>query len=65
VLTIAEHEVIVAAIARGDPDAAAAAMRAHLNAVMEEVVAFAAQRPELFADGGVPLETRFSHLVDI
>jgi DNA-binding GntR family transcriptional regulator len=62
-LTISEHEKITAAIASRNPDAAAAAMRAHLNAVMEEVVAFAAERPEVFADGGVALERRYIHLV--
>ncbi len=47
--TIAEHEAIVAALAAGDADGAAAAMRLHLDTVMVELVAFAKQRPELFA----------------
>jgi DNA-binding GntR family transcriptional regulator len=50
-LTIAEHEAIVAALALGDAEGAANAMRAHLDAVMVEVVAFARQQPQLFADG--------------
>lgn len=51
-LTIAEHEVIVQAIMQQNADAAAAAMRTHLDNVMVELLAFAQQRPELFADGG-------------
>lgn len=50
-LTIAEHEAILAAIEAGDPEGAAAAMRAHLDAVIAEVEAFASDNPALFADG--------------
>jgi DNA-binding GntR family transcriptional regulator len=64
-LTTAEHEIIVAAIAEGTPDAAASAMRAHLDAVMTEIVAFADQSPELFADGGKPLDPRLRNMVGL
>ncbi|MEQ1900529.1 MAG: GntR family transcriptional regulator [Devosia sp.] len=46
-----EHKAIVAAIAAADPPRAAAAMRAHIDNVMAELLAFARQYPELFADG--------------
>lgn len=46
-----EHQVIVEAIAAADPPRAAAAMRAHIDNVMAELLAFARQHPELFADG--------------
>lgn len=49
-LTLAEHEAIAQAIAAGDGAAAAAAMNAHLAAVLAELEAFARDRPELFAD---------------
>lgn len=49
--TIEEHEAIVKAIAAGDGDAAAQQMRAHIDAVMAEIVAFAQQEPQHFADG--------------
>ena len=48
--TIAEHEVIVDAVARGDADGAALAMRNHLDAVIAEVATFARQYPGLFAE---------------
>lgn len=63
-LTIAEHEKVVAAIAAVDPEAAAAAMRAHLDAVMVELVSFATERPELFADGDEPLDPRFREMIE-
>lgn len=50
-LTIAEHQAIVDAIANNDANAAADAMRAHLNGVMVELLAFARDNRSLFADG--------------
>ncbi len=47
--TIVEHEVILAALAKRDGDAAAEAMRAHLGNVLTGLHKFAAERPELFA----------------
>ena len=49
-VTLAEHRAIVAAIAARHPEAAAAAMRDHLDAVLAELESFATERPELFAD---------------
>lgn len=49
-LTIAEHEAIVAALDAGNADEAAAAMGAHLEAVIHEFVAFARSHPALFAE---------------
>jgi len=49
--TLSEHQAIYDAIAAGDADAAEAAMRAHIDAVMSELVEFAAENPEHFADG--------------
>ncbi len=49
--TIAEHEVIRAAVVAGDADAAANAMREHIDAVMAEVLLFARAEPQHFADG--------------
>ena len=49
-LTLAEHKGIVEAIAKRDGEAAAAAMNAHLEAVLAELESFALDRPELFAD---------------
>lgn len=46
--TVEEHRAIVQALASRSPDAAAAAMRAHLESVMNELWKFAAARPELF-----------------
>jgi DNA-binding GntR family transcriptional regulator len=46
--TIAEHQAIVGALKRRSADASAAAMRAHLESVMNELWKFAAARPELF-----------------
>jgi DNA-binding FadR family transcriptional regulator len=40
--------VIVAAITAQDRDAARRAMEAHLDAVMEELERFSAERPEIF-----------------
>jgi DNA-binding GntR family transcriptional regulator len=50
-LTQSEHKAIVDAIAVGDADAAAAAMRAHIDKVTGELLVFARQSPDLFADG--------------
>lgn len=55
-LTIAEHELIVAAISRGDPEGAARAMRSHLDGVIAEVLAFAEQEKQLFADDASTLD---------
>ena len=49
--THAEHKAIADAIAAGNADAAAAAMRAHIDKVTGELLVFARQSPELFADG--------------
>jgi DNA-binding GntR family transcriptional regulator len=49
-LTQSEHRAIVDAIAAGDADRAAAAMRAHIDKVTGELLVFARQAPELFAD---------------
>jgi DNA-binding GntR family transcriptional regulator len=49
-LTLGEHQSIVDALARRDAQAAAAAMHSHLDAVLDELESFAAERPELFAD---------------
>ena len=51
VTTIAEHKAILDGIVSGDGERAAGAMRAHIDAVMEELTKFAADHPELFADG--------------
>ncbi len=50
-LTQSEHKAIADAVSRGDADAAAAAMRAHIDKVTGELIAFARTTPELFADG--------------
>jgi len=49
-MTHAEHKAIADAIASGDGDRAAAAMRSHIDKVTGELLAFAKQSPELFAD---------------
>jgi DNA-binding GntR family transcriptional regulator len=48
--THAEHKAIADAIAAGDPERAAAAMRTHIDKVTGELLAFARQSPGLFAD---------------
>ncbi len=50
-MTHTEHHAIADAIAAVDADRAAAAMRAHIDKVTGELMAFARQSPELFADG--------------
>ena len=49
--TIAEHQAIFDGILAGDAPQAIAAIRAHIDAVMIELFAFAQERPSLFADG--------------
>lgn len=49
--TIAEHQAIFDGIHASDPGQATTAIRAHIDAVMIELFAFARQHPELFADG--------------
>ena len=43
-----EHREIYEALTRRDGDAAAAAMRRHLDVGLSEIKSFAAERPELF-----------------
>ena len=50
-VTIAEHERILEGIVSGDSRRAAGAMRAHIDSVMAELIAFARGHPRLFADG--------------
>ncbi|WP_240230696.1 GntR family transcriptional regulator [Devosia lacusdianchii] len=50
-LTIAEHQAIFDGILAGNQDQATKAIRAHIDAVMVELFAFARERPSLFADG--------------
>ncbi len=49
--THSEHTAIANAIAAGDAEQAAAAMRAHIDKVTGELLVFARRTPELFADG--------------
>jgi DNA-binding GntR family transcriptional regulator len=49
-LTYAEHCAIVEALRNAAPDAARAAMAVHIDSVMSELEAFAAAKPEVFAD---------------
>jgi GntR family transcriptional regulator, rspAB operon transcriptional repressor len=56
-LTYSEHEKIVKAIVSGDGEAAAAAMIAHLDAVMDELLTLAHKQPEIFTDRpGMPVK---------
>lgn len=50
-LTIAEHQAILDGIVAQDQDQATRAIRAHIDAVMVELFAFARGHPGLFADG--------------
>ena len=50
-LTIAEHQAILDGIVAQDQDQATRAIRAHIDAVMVELFAFAREHPGLFADG--------------
>ncbi len=47
--TLAEHHAIFAALVAGDPDAARAAMAAHIAAVSRTFEALTREKPELFA----------------
>jgi DNA-binding GntR family transcriptional regulator len=47
--TFGEHEAIVAAVKKRDPDAAAAAMETHLDAVMAELLDVAERNPDAVA----------------
>ena len=49
---VAQHAAVVEAIARRDPAAAAATMRAHLREVLNDLPAIAESRPELFEVAG-------------
>lgn len=49
-ITLAEHKAVVDALSQRNPDAAASAMRMHLDAVLAELERFAEERPQLFAD---------------
>jgi DNA-binding GntR family transcriptional regulator len=49
--TLAEHQAILEGIATGDAARASAAMRAHIDSVMAELIEFAKGHAELFADG--------------
>jgi DNA-binding GntR family transcriptional regulator len=48
--TFTEHRAIVEAIRAGDPDAARAAMAAHIDSVMAELETFSTTHPQVFAD---------------
>lgn len=50
-LTIAEHQAILDGIVADDTPQAIAAIRAHIDAVMVELFAFAREHPHMFADG--------------
>ena len=50
-LTIDEHQAIFDGILAQDQARAAGAIRAHIDAVMVELFAFAREHPDLFADG--------------
>ena len=50
-ITIAEHQAIFDGILAGSKEQAIAAIRAHIDAVMVELFAFAREHPQLFADG--------------
>jgi DNA-binding GntR family transcriptional regulator len=50
-ITLAEHHAVADAIAARDPHASSAAMRAHIDSVMTELISFAHGHPSLFADG--------------
>jgi DNA-binding GntR family transcriptional regulator len=50
-VTLSEHRAIMDGIVAGDAPRASAAMRAHIDSVMAELITFAADHAELFADG--------------
>lgn len=47
---VAEHELVVLAVAQGDPDAAETALRHHLRMVLSALPALQQAHPELFVD---------------
>lgn len=50
-MSMAEHQKVLDGIVARDPARAAAAMRAHIDSVIAELIGFAEDHPELFADG--------------
>ena len=50
-VTMGEHQKILDGILAGDGPRASAAMRAHIDSVMAELIAFARDNTEIFADG--------------
>ena len=50
-VTLDEHQHILDGISANDAAAASAAMRAHIDSVITELIEFALAQPELFADG--------------
>lgn len=52
-VTMGEHRSILDGIIAGDATRAAAAMRAHIDSVMAELIEFARDNPHLFADGAL------------
>jgi DNA-binding GntR family transcriptional regulator len=50
-VTLAEHQRILDGITAGDAAIASAAMRAHIDSVMAELITFAVEHAALFADG--------------
>lgn len=50
-VTLSEHRAIMDGIVAGDAPRASAAMRAHIDSVMAELITFAVDHAELFADG--------------
>lgn len=51
-VTLEEHRTIVEALHAQDGEAAAAAMARHLDMVVDELMRFAAEHPEVFEDAG-------------
>jgi len=47
---VAQHAAIVDAVRTGKPDAAEAAMRAHLTEILRSLPRLAGEHPELFED---------------
>jgi DNA-binding GntR family transcriptional regulator len=50
-LTLSEHQAILEGIEAGDAHRSSTAMRAHIDSVMSELITFAIDHAELFADG--------------
>lgn len=50
-LSLDEHRAVFDAIVAGQTERAIAAMRGHIDSVMAELLVFARQRPDIFADG--------------